>query len=91
MANDRVSSVEAHYVRHVLGGQEWPAGTTLAQYLASIQQVFLDSRSGILISFYQGAWQLAAVRRSYELQGPSGRGWVLVEYRVGLGRWVTAY
>jgi hypothetical protein len=88
---DRLLPVEAHYVRHVLGQQEWPPGTTLAQYVQSITAVILDSRSGILTCRYQGAWQLTIVGRAGAFRGPAGSPWILVEYRVGLGHWVTAH
>lgn len=89
--SDRLRPAETHFVRHVLGGLEWPTGTTLQAYLQSIRDVVLDGRSGVLVSRYQGPWQLTVVGRSGQRQGPAGYNWILVEYRVGVGRWVTAY
>jgi hypothetical protein len=88
---DRITSAARHYLRHVAIRQEWPVGTTLAQYIASIQEVVRDPRSGLMTSRYQEQWQLAVVRRSEGLRGPGGFGWVLVEYRIGIGYWVTAF
>jgi len=88
--SDRLPPAEAHYLRHVVAGQEWPPGTSLQLYLNSIQGVTLDSKSGILTSRYQGAWQLTIVRRSGSLRGPNGFAWVLVDYRVETGHRVTA-
>jgi hypothetical protein len=90
-AGDRLPPQDAHYLRHVLGGQEWPPGTSLPEYVRSIRETVIDPRSGVLVSRYQGAWQLGVVGRSGAWRGPSGHRWLLVEYRVGLGHWVTAY
>ncbi|HEX5503766.1 MAG TPA: hypothetical protein VFW96_14175 [Thermomicrobiales bacterium] len=88
---DRLPAAEAHYLRHVVVGQEWPAGTTLTQYLASIRDVILDPASGVLIGRYSGEWQLTVVRRSGALRGSQGFEWVMVDYRVSIGHWVTAH
>lgn len=88
---DWLSPSEAHYLRHVVVQREWPVGTTLQGYLDSIAQVITDRRSGVVTSQYQGAWQLAILRRSHELRGSEGAAWILVDYRVALGRWVTAF
>jgi hypothetical protein len=90
-ASDQLSAAEAHYVRHVLGVAEWPLGTSLQAYIDSIREVVLDSRSGVLTSRYFGFPHLTVLRRSRDLRGPEGFGWLLVEYRVGLGHWVTAF
>ncbi|MBI4492882.1 MAG: hypothetical protein HY690_08835 [Chloroflexi bacterium] len=88
---DRITNAERHYLRHVNLGHEWPAGTSLKAYLASIQAVITDGRSGVATSRYQGQWQLTVVRRSQDLRGPDGFEWILVDYRVVIGYWVTAY
>src|SRR5581483_9149683 len=88
---DRITAAEYHFLSHVVRVQEWPLGTTLQDYLDTIRDVFLDARSGLMLSQYYGQWQLAAMRRSGAAQGPDGGPWILAEYRAGLGRWVTAY
>lgn len=88
---DRLPPADVHYLRHVVAGREWPAGTTLVAYLGSIGAVVLDPRSGVLVCRYQGAWQLTIVRRSHELRGPQGSDWILVDYRLETGHWVTAF
>ena len=90
--SDRLTSAETHYLRHVVAQQEWPPGTTLDEYLTSIREVVLDATSGILVSrMFDHYWQLTAVRRSGPFRGPRGHEWLMVEYRVGLGHWVTAF
>lgn len=88
---DRLLPVEIHYLRHVIAQREWPAGTTLAAYVASIPRIVTDPESGILVCQYQGAWQLTLVRESHQLRGPDGHRWLLVDYRLQTGHWTTAH
>jgi hypothetical protein len=89
--SDLLPPAEAHYLQHVVREQSWPAGTSLQEYVESIRRVILDDSSGVFTSQYQSTWQLGIVRRSGMLRGPTGHNWVLVEYRVATGHWVTAY
>lgn len=89
--SDRISAAERHYLRHAVVRQEWPLGTSLTDYIESIRYMVQDDRSGVFTSRYRGRQQVGFVRWSPELQGPDGSAWVLVEYRVGVGHWVTAY
>lgn len=82
---------EAHYLRHVVVGREWPSGTSLADYVLSLREVVLDQRSGVMTSRYEGTWQLTVVRRAGLYQGPAGFEWILVDYRVDTGHWVTGF
>lgn len=88
---ERLPPAEVHYLRHVVVQPEWPAGTSLAGYVASIREVIGDSDSGLLVCQYQGAWQLTVVRESRLLRGPAGQDWLLVDYRLGTGHWTTAH
>lgn len=89
--SDWLTSAEAHYLRHVTANNEWPTGTTMDDYISSIRRVILDRHSGVILSHYQGAPQLTVVRESGVLRGPSGAPWVLVDYRIGLSYWMTAF
>ena len=90
--SDRLTAAEVHYLRHTVAQQEWPPGTTLDDYLTSVREVILDPTSGALTSRLSGQfWQLALVRRSGALRGPEGYEWLMVEYRVELGHWTTAF
>ena len=82
---------EVHFLWHVVVRQEWPRRTALDEYLASIRTVILDPTSRVFVCRYQSVWQLGTVRESRELRGPRGHDWVLVQYRVGWGHWVTAF
>ena len=89
--SDLLPPAEVKYVWHVLKRREWPDGTTLEDYVERIRQVILDLTSQIFTSRYQVAWQLSVVRDSGQLRGPNGTDWILIEYRVETGHWVTAY
>jgi hypothetical protein len=89
--SDRLPPVEVKCLWHVLTLQEWPLGTSLDGYVQSIQRVVLDPTSGVFVGRYRGAWQLSVVRDVGHLRGPGGSSWILVEYRVAIGHWVTAY
>ena len=88
---DRLPPAEAKYLWHVLVREEWPRGTGLSDYIASIREVILDPLSGVFTNRYQGAWGFGIVRQSGELSGPRGFEWVLVQYRLGWGHWTTAF
>jgi hypothetical protein len=89
--SDRLPPAEVKYAWHVVRQQEWPAGTGLIDYVESIRRVILDPTSGVFVGRYQRAWQLSMVRDSGDLRGPGGGDWILIEYRVDTGHWVTAY
>jgi hypothetical protein len=88
---DRITSAERHYLRHVVQREEWPPGTSLADYVGSAQAVVLDPTSGVFTNRYQGFWQLGVVRDSGSLKGPAGGAVVLVQYRVALNHWTTVH
>ena len=71
--------------------REWPPGTTLEGYVASIRRVIEDPASGVFVSRYAGAWQLGVIGHSGAARGPNGGRWILLDYRVETGHWVTAY
>lgn len=89
--SDRIPPLGRHYLRHVVKRQEWPAGTSVEDYVQSIQQVIRDPTSGVFTSRFGVEWQIGIVRESGTLCGPGGADWVLVEYRVALGHWMTAH
>lgn len=88
---DMLTLAEEHYAKHVLKVPERPPDTSFADYLESIRQVVLDPASGVFISRYGESLQAGFVRRSGRFRGPEGKEWLLVEYRVTLEHWVTAF
>jgi len=89
---DSLPPAEVHYLRHVAVQSEWPLGTAYDEYLASLRDVILDPQTGFLINqFRDRGWQLTAIRSSGSLQGPAGRDWIVIEYRLATGHWVTAF
>jgi hypothetical protein len=88
---ERLAPAEAHYLRHVVAQREWPAGTALADYVASLPPLIADPDAGALVGRFQGVWQVTIVRQSRELRGPDGHQWLVVEYRLPRGHWMTAH
>ena len=89
--SDRLPPAERHFLRNVVKLQEWPTGRILDGFLASLRGVITDDASGVYTSTYQGALQVGVIRRARDLRGPGGSAWVLVEYRLATGHWVTAF
>lgn len=86
------STEELHYLRHVVAQQEWPAGTTQAEYVQSLRELVLDPNSRLLVSQYRHYGRhVSVVGRSGNRRGAQGFEWCMVEYRVATGRWVTAF
>ena len=81
----------AHYLRHVVFGQEWPAGTTIENYYHDLKAVIQDPESEIFVSRFGEFWQIGFVRKSNELRGPEGHEFVIIDYRVAIGHWVTGF
>ena len=90
-ATDRLRPDHRHFLKHVVIDQEWPAGTSLQAYVDSVSRVIRDPTSGVFANRYLGAWSLGIIRESRDLRGPGGHDWVLVQYRLGWGHWVTAF
>jgi len=90
-ASDPLRPDHRHFLKHVVVDQEWPVSTNLQGYVDSIRAVILDPSAGVFTNQYLGASSLGIVRESRALRGPGGRDWVLVQYRLGWGHWVTAY
>jgi len=89
---DPIPTAELHYLRHVVDQQEWPMGTTLAQYEQSLSDLALGLRVGILLSEHSlFGWHVTIIGRSGVMRGPGGRDRVVVEYRVRIGSWATGY
>ncbi len=89
---EELPTADAHYLKHVVAQGEWPDGTTFENYVDSLRQVICDPASGLLVSrFREKGWQLAVVRRSGPLRGSAGYDWVMVEYRLATGHWMTAF
>src|SRR3954471_10246273 len=80
---DLLPTDELHYLRHVVNQQEWPTGTTQAQYEDSLRNLALRLRVGMLVSENQPfGWHLAIIGRTATMRGPAGREWTAVEYRI---------
>ena len=89
---DLIPTDELHYLRHVIARAEWPNGTRQRQYEASLPELAVHPRAGVLVSEHSlFGWQVAVVGRSGRWRGSSGFDWLLVEYRVSTGHWATGH
>lgn len=88
--SDMLGAGVVHYLRHVVFGNEWPAGTTLEDYYESIRDVVGDSQTKMFISRYLGELQAGFVRDAGPYKGASSKGIFFVEYRISTGSVVTA-
>ena len=88
---ESISVGEAHYVKHVILQKEWPIGTSISQYLASLAEVISDLKSSIFISRYHDQLQIGFIGGSKQWKGPDGHDIILVEYRVNIAGLVTGY
>ena len=89
--SDLLPPSDVHYLRHVIHREEWPAGTSMDNYLESIVRAVLSSEGGVLLGRFQGVLQVGFFGPAGLLRGPDGAEWILVEYRVDTGHCVTAY
>jgi hypothetical protein len=90
-ASTRIPADARHWLLHVRVSREWPDGTTLSGYVRSLQSVVLDPESGVFVNSYKGELSLGVIRNSHDLRGPGGYAWVLVQYRVATGHWITGF
>jgi hypothetical protein len=89
---DPIPTAELHFLRHVVRQQEWPKGTTESQYERSLGDLAASLRAGMLVrQIAHFGWHVTIVGRSANLKGPLGSDWMIVEYRVNDGSWVTGY
>ncbi len=71
-----------HYVKHVVVGFEWPAGTTMSQYISSLREVINDASNPILLDVMYGIPRLTFFGPGGSSTGPEGGEWILVGYDV---------
>lgn len=90
-SNDRMSNLIAHFLRHTVAQQEWPTGTTLDEYIASLRRAVEDPEGGIALEKRFHQWQLSFIADARESQGLKSRGWILVGYPVEYGYWATGF
>ena len=95
---EAIPAAQEHYLKHVRFFGEWPEppgvsdAARLPAWIDNLREVVRDPTGGLLLSRYQDkGWGLAVVRQSRELRGPGGFDWVVIQYRLETGHWVTAF
>lgn len=80
-----------HFLVHVLAQGEWPAGTSLAQYVQALRDAVCDPESGIHLSYSGDRWQLSFFALTRAARGPRGGTYILVGYAPTYGWWSTGF
>ncbi len=88
---EQLPSADAHYLRHVVAGGEWPSGTTLSDYVDDLRAAILNPDGGILVEEVFGTLRLTFFSPSGERSGPNGGEWIVVGYSVDYGYWTTGF
>ena len=89
--DDRLPAAEAHYLKHVVVQREWPEGMSEAEYRRSLLAMVRAPDTAILASRYSGHWHLTYLGASRLMRGVGGGEWIMLEYDVPEGHWVTAF
>lgn len=90
-SSDRLPNDERHYLRHAVAREEWPANTTLHDYIHSLSDAVLDLRGGICLDSLAATHWLTFFSRSGRWRGPASGGWILVGYNLDHGHWTTGF
>ena len=91
IAGEEAPAGEASYLEHVVVGQEWPLGTTLAAYLRSLRDLFLDPLAGAFIARQSGDDRIGVARESRALRGPDGADFVIAAYDPASRYWLAGW
>lgn len=85
------TTAEVHFEKHVLKRQEWPAGTTLAQYVDAGKEI-IQNAPYVFSGKFEGHWRVTFVAPSGgEMSGPGGHLFTVLEYRLDDRRWATFF
>lgn len=91
-SNERVPNGLRHYLLHVVGTPEWPAGTTIPEYEQSLAAAVREADAAMHLSLSRSAlWQLHFFTPSRRWRGPAGAGYILVGYPLNYGWWSTGF
>jgi hypothetical protein len=90
-SSDRMENAIVHFLRHTVAQREWPEGTTLDEYIASLRQATQYADGGITLERQHQQWRLSFISRAYGAAGPDSGGWILVGYPLEYGYWSTGF
>ena len=80
----------AKYLKHVEIRREWPDGTTLDEYAASLAEAVRDPGAGVYLEWDDG-WKLTFAARSQTWRGPFGYPYIVVAFYPEQDFWVTGF
>lgn len=87
-AGERASTELVHFLRH---REEWPVGTTLAEYRQSLADTVRNPGGGIRLEQIAGQWRITFIAPSGAWRGPLGGAWIFVGYTIDFGYWTTGF
>ncbi len=95
---DRELTGTLHYLDHAVRERQWPDGTSEIQYYRDIEAVVFDESSRMFVSWFRdeatGLYrpQLGIIGQTDEdMRGPGGASELIVEYRLDVRGWATAF
>lgn len=91
LPGDRLDQREAKYLKHVVARGEWPAGTTVDDYMASLAQVVRGETSGVYLERDANSWKVTFVVRAPRRPGARGGDYIIVAFLPEKDRWLTGF
>jgi hypothetical protein len=90
-AGDPIDVRLAKYLQHAVREEQWPAGTTFSEFVASLEDVVRSDRSGVYADRRSSGWVVTFVGRSDIWEGLDGGPYIVVLYDCAHERLVTAF
>jgi len=81
----------AKYLQHAVRQEQWPAGTTFAEFFESLIAIIERDENGVYAENRNGRWRLTFVGRSSIWEGLDGNPYIIVKYGCEERRLVTAF
>jgi hypothetical protein len=88
---DSIDVRYAKYLQHAVLEDQWPAGTTFEEFLASLVEVVGGDDSGIFADNRPDGWRVTFVARSGIWEGLEGGPFLVVVYDCRQNRLATAF
>lgn len=89
--SDPLGVAEAHYLRYVVVGREWPTGTSMSEYVSSLVNAILDEFGPVLLDIKLGVPRLSFFSQTNPDQRQRENDWILVGFDVHYGYWTTGF
>jgi len=88
---DQLDQREAKYLKHVVHRGEWPVGTSIDEYMATLRHVVLDENGGVYLERDADSWKVTFVARTPRRRGARGGDYIIVAFLPEKDRWLTGF